>query len=325
MSVSIEKGATFLGIPLVTVRNVLKAWRYGKSEDAHEIGVRKDVSLDPRTVIVLLDELRDRGLIGPEKSDADQEFDGVTEAGASLLAAKATRRVNKARAWKILKSFLNACAEINTRSDLPFDVQEVWLFGSMIDDNKGDVADIDIAPVFGRPKPFSDFKVREARFRELANQMGGAAVVNNAGVFAPFRAESYVIGQLIYGGHRHHLLAPNDLDQLLRLACPCKLIFDKKRGGEVDDPVLPRHPNSSGRSNSIGDRHAMPDLLANRKILRPLPVCMTEPGRFHYRTMIETGQWPEDDWPYRWIQDKQSTSKSSRKTCLPRQASGKTS
>jgi hypothetical protein len=306
MSVSIEKGATFLGIPLMKVRNVLKAWRYGKSRDAHEIAVRKDVRLDPRTVMVLLDELRDRGLIGPEKSQADQEFDGVTEAGASLLAAKATRRTNKAKAWKILKNLLKACAEVNARGDLPFDVQEVWLFGSMIDDGKSDIADVDIVPVFGRPKPFSDFKRRDARFRELADQMGGAPVVNNAGVFAPLRAESYVVGQLIYGGHRHHLLAPNDLDQLLRLASPCKLIFDKNRNGEVDDPVLPRHPNSPGRSNSIGDRHEMPDLLANRKMLRPLPVCMTEPGRFHCRTMIETGPWLKDDRPYRWVQDKQN-------------------
>lgn len=108
MSVSIEKGATFLGIPLVTVRNVLKVWRYGQSTDAHQIAVRKDVSLDPRTVMTLLDELRDRGLIGPEKSEIDQVFDGVTEAGRSLLVAKATRRTNKAKAWKILRGFLKA-------------------------------------------------------------------------------------------------------------------------------------------------------------------------------------------------------------------------
>ena len=148
MSVSIEKGATFLGIPLVAVRNVLKAWRYGKTEDAHEIAIRKDVNLDPRTVMILLDELRDRDLIGPEKSEIGREFDGLSE--------------------------------------------------------------------------------------------------------------------------------------------------------------LPKHPNSPGRSNSIGDRREMPDLLSNRKMMRPLPADMTEPWRFHYRTMIETGPWPEDDWPYRWIQDKQS-------------------
>lgn len=182
----------------------------------------------------------------------------------------------------------------------------MWLFGSVIDDNKNDVADIDIVPIFGRPEHFSGFEGRKARFRELADQMGGIDLIERAGVFAPFRAESFVIGQLIYGGRRHHLLAPNDLDQLLQLGCQCKLIFDKKRGGEVEDPVLPRHPNSHGRSNSIGDRHEMPDLFANRKRLRPLPATMTKPHWFHYLTMVETGPWPKDDWAYRWVQEKQN-------------------
>jgi hypothetical protein len=84
MSVLIEKNTTFLGVPLVTVRDVLKSWRYGKSEDAHEIAVRKDVNLDPRTIMILLDQLRDRGLIGSEKSEIDRAFDDLTEAGQAL-------------------------------------------------------------------------------------------------------------------------------------------------------------------------------------------------------------------------------------------------
>ncbi len=59
MGIKIPKGAYFLGVPLITVRNVLKAWRYGGSTDAAQIASLSHIGLDARTVIVLLDELRD--------------------------------------------------------------------------------------------------------------------------------------------------------------------------------------------------------------------------------------------------------------------------
>jgi hypothetical protein len=62
MGVNIPNEARFLGVPLVKVRNVLKAWRYGKSVDAADIAKLANVGLDVRTVMMLLDELRDRGL-----------------------------------------------------------------------------------------------------------------------------------------------------------------------------------------------------------------------------------------------------------------------
>jgi predicted nucleotidyltransferase len=304
MSVLIDRNATFLGVPLVTVRNALKAWRYGKSEDSHEIAVRKDVNLDPRTVMILLDELRDRGLIGAENAEGPK-FDGLTEKGMALIGAKATKRVTKLKAWTILTDFLKACADANARDDLPFDVEKVWLFGSLIDDEKTGVADIDIVPVFGYPARYS-FEARRARFTKLAEQLGGQDILRNAGVFELIHAESFVIRQLLYGGRRHHSLAPNDMDQLLGLACPCKLVFDKSREGPVDDPVLLRHPDSPGRSNSIGDERDLPDLRADGMPLRPLPADMTAPGSFHYQMLMDCGPWPENDGHYRLVQHKQN-------------------
>ena len=72
MSTNIDCDQTFLGLPLLKVRNALKAWRYGWTTDAHDIALRKDVDLNPRMAMVLLEELRDRGLIGPK----DQEYLG---------------------------------------------------------------------------------------------------------------------------------------------------------------------------------------------------------------------------------------------------------
>ena len=60
MSTNIDRDQTFLGLPLLKVRNVLKAWRYGRTTDAHDIALRKDVDLNPFTVMVLLEELQAR-------------------------------------------------------------------------------------------------------------------------------------------------------------------------------------------------------------------------------------------------------------------------
>jgi hypothetical protein len=241
--------------------------------------------------MVLLDELRDRGLIGKEE-EFGSKFDGLTETGKALMVAKATCRTDKAKAWKVLKTFLQACADVNARTDLPFDVREVWLFGRMIDDSKNDVVDIDIGPVFGHPERYDEFKERRARFEELAEEMGGAALFRNAGIMAPFRAQSYVINQLLYGGPQASSSCSQRYGQLLSLGCPCKLVFDKMRG-EIDDLVLPRHPQSPGTANDIGARREMPDLLANRKPLRPLPADLTGPGWFRYDAIVQTGPWPE--------------------------------
>jgi predicted nucleotidyltransferase len=150
MGVNIPNEARFLGVPLVKVRNVLKAWRYGKSVDAADIAKLANVGLDVRTVMMLLDELRDRGLIGEEKTDSGGSIDGLTEKGHALAIADARARTLKKAAWIKFDDFLVSCAAVNDRSELPFYVKRVWLFGSMIDPAQVDVGDIDFVVETGR-------------------------------------------------------------------------------------------------------------------------------------------------------------------------------
>jgi hypothetical protein len=84
MSVVIDRPHELLGVPLVTVRNVLRAWRYGSSRRPYVIAQRSNVTLPSSTVTVLLHELRERGLIGLEASAAN---DGLTHAGLTFVAA----------------------------------------------------------------------------------------------------------------------------------------------------------------------------------------------------------------------------------------------
>lgn len=163
MGVIISRGQTFLGIPLLKVRNVLRAWRYGSSEDVHEIGIRKDVSLDPRTVMVLIEELRDRGFIGPEEQEYGAPRDGLTEKGLALAGAGGKRRVPKAKAMTVLQNLLAASSSVNSREDL---------LGSMINPSKADVGDIDLVLTTGLKEGF-DGHTAAQRMDETAVEMAG--------------------------------------------------------------------------------------------------------------------------------------------------------
>lgn len=52
------------------------------------------------------------------------------------------------------------------------------------------------------------------------------------------------------------------MDDLASLGVPCRLIYDRARGGRVDDAILPLHPQSNGRLNTIDPLPVAPDLTS---------------------------------------------------------------
>jgi DNA-binding MarR family transcriptional regulator len=286
MGTNIRAGSTFLGVPLVKARNVLKAWRYGESKDAHRIAIRKDVELDVPTVMALLDEFQDRGLIGDEEDgegSRERTFLGLTRAGMALVAAHARKRVPKARAWKAVDELLASSQAANDRADLPFVVDEVWLFGSILDDARPDVGDVDYVIEVSSRDGF-DYDRAEARYAELG--------IETYDMLGPSRA---VRRRILYGPRRNPLFAPNDMTTLDHLACPTRMVFDRSRGGRVDAPVLPRHPKSAGRAETVNELLEMPDLQALRGLARPVSASLTDPRGWHWKKLEEAGPWPADD------------------------------
>lgn len=274
MSVVIDRTQDFLGVPLVTVRNVLHAWRYGGSREPHDIAQRSNVKLSPSTVMVLLHELRERGLIGLEKAETRSgTIDGLTHAGLALVAAVARKRTPKSKAREVLEKFLAACSAANAREDFPITIKEIWLFGSMIAAQKTEVADIDLVMVTEYRAKFDD---RRKQLKQLAEAIGGENVCSNLR-YDLFWSEKYVLNQVLHGGRRHPLLSFARLNDLIALACPCQLIFDATRGGKVEDPVLERHPSSTGRADTVLDKLELPNLSGARRPFRPISALLAEP------------------------------------------------
>ncbi|BAF86863.1 unknown protein [Azorhizobium caulinodans ORS 571] len=297
MSVTILPGQHLLGVPLTRVRNILKAWRYGGSSDVVSIAERNDVELDPLLVLILLEELRERGLIGEEADEIGDVFDGLTPTGEALAHATARKRTPKAKARKVLEEFLAACERINARRDLPVEILEVWLFGSMLDPNKADVADIDLSVLTGTPADFKGDIIK--RYDELAKAMGRTSIPQ--GVQKLWHGQQFVMNQLLYGGRRHPLLAVHfDGHALLRdMACPCQQLLAKD-GRTSDAPILPRHPSSTGRAKRIKEPGVMPDLKPSDAPLRPISSDWALSTRLWSRHAANLAPWPSSH-PRNWM------------------------
>jgi predicted nucleotidyltransferase len=295
MGVNIPNEARFLGVPLVKVRNVLKAWRYGTSADAADIAKLANVGLDVRTVMMLLDELRDRGLIGEEKTESGGSIDGLTEKGHALAIADARTRTPQKAAWKKFDDFLVSCAAVNDRSELPFYVKKVWLFGSMIDPAQVDVGDIDFVVETGR-------RADASKSRKIYKRLAKGLRINTDSWDGYWKLDFLVEKRLLYGPRRHPLLKPSPLRDLQALACPCQLVFTECHGRAMG-PILEKHPSATEKKDTVRNRFVLTDLFGESTALRPLPVDLVDLRRLYYDLLAQTGPWPGDDSRYRIVQD----------------------
>lgn len=290
MSVMLPKDADLLGLPLLKVRNLLQAWHQsGRLRNIEQISRKRGIELPHATTAVLVEELRDRGFIGDVAGDfVIPVVDGLTAKGRALGSAKATARTPKEKARKVFDGLLDAAERINARSDLPFRVREIWLFGSMIDPDRADVGDVDFCLEIDRPPAFDDWDEAMKRYWALARELD-----------APYSADAYkwVKERLLYGARRHQLLAPNDVERLVRMGSPCRLAFDDRRGGRVDDAVLARHPGSSGRDPSLPEPSRMPDMAAPSGSFGPVHIELLIPIDLDTKGFADSFPSWTNSWP----------------------------
>ncbi|SHM66415.1 hypothetical protein SAMN05518668_11621 [Sphingobium sp. YR657] len=199
---------------------------------------------------IVFEECIDRGLIDPQTHK-------VTEKGMVVARAKVVPRTSLAKARAVLDRFLDNVDALNADTEALTGVSEVWLFGSLM---RGEptVGDIDLA--IGRSNR-GDFKDADARIAQAKKQLEAYPDAPQSWDF-PWERISWLHRRRIFGPRRDKLLAgaQEGMEDLASLGVPCQLIHDRARGGRVDDPVLPLHPTSSGRSNDIDPMPEMPDL-----------------------------------------------------------------
>jgi len=258
MGISIADEKPFMGtIPMRKVRDLLRAWHEGDPDPA-TVGAKTSVVLDPRTVLAVLAELKENGLIGVENSEKEKRTVlRATEAGKFLMAASAKRRSPKAKARTVLDGLLKRADMVNADPDMTKSVDRIWVFGSMVDPGRETVGDIDFVVERSKRRPYSlqDPWLVE---RHIRAKFGHIVPDDFDSHFNDI--EEKVLWDRLDGGEPQPLLSRNELLALKNLHVPCQLVYDASRGGRVDDPVLPHHPDSSERAAEMRDRPIVPSL-----------------------------------------------------------------
>lgn len=257
MGVNLPRDTTLAGFRLAQVKQALKAYaRTGQEENFFEVESFAPSRLE---AAALYEELLERKLIDP-KAESHEHY--LTEAGLAIAGGK-TRRSPLRTARRVLDDLLARIEHMNEQSAPLNLVERVWLFGSVMRGQET-VGDIDLTIETVHNPAFGDDASRSTRLRELVGQAPDHLLY--------FQKLYWHEERCIFGERRHPLLAGARVgsDELQRLGVPCQLIFDRRRGGRVGDEAIPRHPDSSGRSNEISAPRELPDLGPLSSAPRPV-------------------------------------------------------
>lgn len=257
MGVNLPKGATLAGFRLAQVKLALKG--YARTGDEENFLKMESLAPSRMEAAALYEELLERKLIDP---NAVSQEHYLTEAGLAIAEGK-TRRSPLSTARRVLDDLLVRVEQMNEQS-APLDVvQRIWLFGSVMR-GEATVGDIDLAIETAHNPAFGDDASRSLRLRELVDEAPNHLLY--------FQKLYWHQERGIFGVRRHPLLAGAHMgsDELQRLGVPCQLVFDRSRGGRVDDEIVPRHPASPGRSNEMNAPRELPDLTPLSSVPSPM-------------------------------------------------------
>jgi len=207
----------------------------------------------------VFEECLDRGLI-------DHETLKLTDSGEAIASAKARRRTPLGKAQALLDEFLGRVDALNRNPDAVNFVDEVWLFGSLLREQES-VGDIDLAlKKVRRPEYAGNYDGMLRHIDRLLSKISDAPTQWER----RWSKESWITDRALFGPRRYPLFSgvQESTMNLISLAVPCRLIYDRKRGGRVHDPVLQQHPEAGGRDSEIKPPVEMPDLVP--RPIRPM-------------------------------------------------------
>lgn len=256
MGISIDRPRRIAGYRPAVFKNALAG--YERTRSPGNFIDFKTLFAHRRDGAIVYEECLDRGLIDPETGK-------LTDAGLGLATAKVVARTPWPKARAILDVFLDRVDRLNADPAAIKQVDEIWLYGSFLRE-EATVGDLDMAIESWRTEPFENLDAAVVQAKEQIKAFPDAP---QTWTF-PWDRIEWLYRRALFGARRHPLLAgaKEGTSDLAPLGVPCKLIYDRSRGGRVDDPILPRHPQSTGRSNTIEPPREMPNLSPAE--LRPM-------------------------------------------------------
>jgi len=262
MTTHITKADTFLGFPATKLRTMLTSWEKGRCEP-HELSGLKSLNFTTGACAAFLGECFDRKFIVvgyPDGLDEPEDRRGppilkLSDAGTAIAAASARKRAPKDKAAAALERLVANAERISRDKNALLLVDQIWVFGSFIDDTKQDVGDLDVVVTTRSNEKLKGLDLK-ARLAHLRKHYPGVVPEH---VMFYYREEEWV-KRMIYGTRRDPLVAPNSMHNLVGMHRPCRQVYDHGRGGRIAPEDHPHHPDSSERADYMKDRLVMPDL-----------------------------------------------------------------
>ena len=248
MGISFDRDLRVAGYRPSTFKNALKG--YLRSKSPASLIDLKTVFPHRRDGAIVYEECLDRHLI-------DRTTGAITEAGLTLVRSKVVPRTPLGKAKVVLDAFLERVDQLNHDPEAISRVDQVWLFGSVMRDEVA-VGDIDLALARSSSDRFDNLDAQIIQAEALLTNFPDAP----SDWAWPWDQIDWLYHRAIFGARRHPLLAgaKDGMDDLASLGVPCRLMYERSRGGRVNDVVVPRHPQSNGRLNTIDPLPVVPDL-----------------------------------------------------------------
>lgn len=241
MGVVLPRDTTLRGLPARIWKVLMQVWTRS-NERIWNLGNLKALGLDPYETAALLDEAEHQHLI---IADGHWHRDR-TGKGDALKGARIGAKQPRAKAERLLQEILGRAEAINADPTLPFRVETILLYGSLLDPAVTEVSDLDVHVTTARLGQWDAVKDRYA-------QLDGFATADDCDLY--WHPE-YVERRLIFGDRKHPLLGKDLVSNPIQYGFRHRCVFDAARGGCVTDPDIPENPNAPYRENlkpRIGD------------------------------------------------------------------------
>lgn len=274
MTVSISRKAFISGLPADRVVKCLREarWRSLDGSVFTSFGATCYASL------AIQDQLFKQGLLELHNCDSSEEADlgtrramlALSRCGKAVASASLKQRIPRKRALAVLDRIVERAVALGASGRSPIVATRIWQFGSTLLEGNDLVGDLDLViehrhtGILGKDhSPTRDYEYILREFPGILRHdfdLDTSAEHPNFAFFFRY----------LYGGNRPSAVARSDISDLIALGCPCRLVYDEARGGKVDGPILPIHPESKGRDAKIRPQVRTPVL--SEQWLGPEPI-----------------------------------------------------
>jgi hypothetical protein len=219
MGISFDRGLRIAGYRPSTFKNALLG--YLRTEKPSCLVDLKSIFPHRRDGAIVYEECLDRRLI-------DRETGKLTDAGLIVARAKVVARIPLDKARLVLDGFLDRIDQLNSDPQAITRIDAVWLFGSFMRE-EASVGDIDLAISMSSTKRFGKIEEKIAHAKALLANFPDAPQDWQF----PWDRIDWLHRRAIFGARRHPLLsgAQDGMNDLTSLGVPCRLIYDRERGG----------------------------------------------------------------------------------------------